>query len=266
MDTKKVLAFIMGAVAILALFGMTVWAVRAYQSPLGPALEPTLVPTAVVVDGQIIIPTQAPTEVSVLAQAEVCGETGAWNVLVLGSDAADLRGDKGSDLTRMVRVDFSNRKVSMFAFSRDLWVDTTGLGLTNPTINAAKLGMVFYEGRNRSTSANVQDSMVAGTNATARMLANNFLVSSDHYMTIDLSQIPGMIDAIGGLPIDIPDTITDPWIGMTIQAGQQTLNGAQFVAYARAIPDSDLARIQRNSWLLRSRTCTHSIRTSSPPT
>ena len=37
---------------------------------------------------------------------------------------------------------------------------------------------------------------------------------------------------------------------MTIQAGQQTLNGAQFVAYARAIPDSDFGRIQRNSWLL----------------
>ena len=98
----------------------------------------------------------------------------------------------------------------MFAFSRDLWVDTTGLGLTNPTINATKLGMVFYEARSRSTSTNVRDSMIDGTNATARMLANNFLVSSDHYLTIDLAQVPAMVDAIGGVPINIPATITDP--------------------------------------------------------
>jgi anionic cell wall polymer biosynthesis LytR-Cps2A-Psr (LCP) family protein len=37
---------------------------------------------------------------------------------------------------------------------------------------------------------------------------------------------------------------------MVIPAGQQTLNGVQFVAYARAIPDSDFARIQRNNLLL----------------
>jgi anionic cell wall polymer biosynthesis LytR-Cps2A-Psr (LCP) family protein len=37
---------------------------------------------------------------------------------------------------------------------------------------------------------------------------------------------------------------------MVISAGQQTLNGAQFVAYARAIPDSDFGRIQRNNLLV----------------
>jgi anionic cell wall polymer biosynthesis LytR-Cps2A-Psr (LCP) family protein len=138
----------------------------------------------------------------------------------------------------------------MFAFSRDLWVDTTGLGLTNPTINATRLGMVFYEARSRSTSTEVKTAMVDGTNATARMLANNFLVSSDHYLTIDLAQIPAMVDAIGGVPINIPASITDPVTGMTIPAGQQTLTGAQFAVYARTIPDSDYARTQRNSWLL----------------
>ncbi|MCX6082480.1 MAG: LCP family protein, partial [Chloroflexi bacterium] len=37
---------------------------------------------------------------------------------------------------------------------------------------------------------------------------------------------------------------------MVIQAGQQTLSGIQVVAYARAIPDSDFGRIQRNNLLL----------------
>jgi LCP family protein required for cell wall assembly len=180
----------------------------------------------------------------------VCGETTPWNILVLGSDAGDLRGEKGSDLTRILRVDFPNRKVTVFAFPRDLWVDTTGLGLTDPTVDATRLGNVFYEARSRSTKTNAKDAMVDGTSVTARMLTNNFSISVDHYVTVDLHQIPAMVDAIGGIPINIPHQTTDPWIGMVIPAGQQTLNGAQFVAYARAKPDSDFGRIQRNNVLI----------------
>jgi LCP family protein required for cell wall assembly len=125
------------------------------------------------------------------------------------------------------------------------------LGLVNPTINATRLGVVYYEARARSTSFDVKTAMVEGTNATARALANNFLVNTDHYVTVDLAQIPAMVDAIGGVPIYIPARIRDDVSGMVIPAGQQILYGAQFVAYARAAPDdSDLARIQRNNLLL----------------
>ena len=159
MDTKKVVGITLVGLVIIGVLGMTVWVVKAYHAPLGPALVPTAIPTdADPVQAQIILtPNPEPTPIPVVEQAGVCGETAVWNVLVLGSDAADLRPPKGSDLTRMLRVDFPNRRVTMFAFSRDLWVDTTGLGLTNPTINATRLGMVFYEARSRSTSANVRD-------------------------------------------------------------------------------------------------------------
>lgn len=244
MNTKKMMRNTLLGLIILLLLGATAWAVRAYQMPLGPALEaaaPAISPD----NGQ-----STTRSGSNLAQDPVCDETTAWNVLILGSDAADLRGEKGSDLTRMMRVDFPNRKITIFAFSRDLWVDTAGLGLTNPTVNETQLGRVFYEARRRSPSANVKTSMVDGTNVTARMLSNNFLVSTDHYLTIDLSEVSSLVDVLGGVPVNIPATITDPWIGMVIPAGQQTFSGAQFVAYARAIPDSDFERIQRNNLLL----------------
>jgi len=243
MKTKNVVGMVLLGMVTLGALGMTFWVVKAYRAPLGPALQsPT--PTAGLATQSLstVVPT--------IEWTSVCGETASWNVLVLGSDAADLQSPKGSDLTRILRVDFPNKKVTVFAFPRDLWVDTTGLGLTNPTINATELGAVFYEARSRSTKTNVKDAMADGTNVTARMLSNNFSISTDHYLTIDLLQIPAMVDAIGGVPINIPVTITDPSIGMVIPAGHQTLNGAQFVAYARAIPDSDFARIQRNNLLL----------------
>jgi LCP family protein required for cell wall assembly len=228
---------------LIVVFGMTVIVVKAYRAPLGPALPAT--PTPLLMSNQV-----AATTVPTQSQAGVCGETTPWNILVLGSDAGDLRGEKGSDLTRILRVDFPSRKVTVFAFPRDLWVDTTGLGLTDPTVDATRLGNVFYEARSRSTKTNAKDAMVDGTTVTARMLTNNFSISVDHYMTVDLHQIPAMVDAIGGIPINIPQQTTDPWIGMVIPAGQQTLNGAQFVAYARAKPDSDFGRIQRNNVLI----------------
>ena len=264
MKTKSLIGPVLLGLVMIGILSMTVWAVKAYQSPLGPALAiptPTtlviynqIIPTAVPINNQIVptaVPTLVPTAIPTATQVGICGETTAWNILILGSDAGDMRGEKGSDLTRMARVDFINKRVTIYSFSRDLWVDTAGLDLNYPTINATQLGRVFYEGRIRSPSLNVKTQMVDGTQVTARMLAKNFLISTDHYLTIDLAQIPAMIDAIGGVPINIPVRTTDPWIGTVIPAGQQTLNGTQFVAYARAIPDSDFGRIERNNLLLK---------------
>jgi LCP family protein required for cell wall assembly len=244
MKPKNFAGVVLLGALLLAVFGVTVLVVKAYRSPLGPALQvatPTLMP---VTDEPAVTP--APT----LDPSAVCGETAIWNVLVLGSDASDLRDPKGSDLTRLLRVDFPNKKVTIYAFPRDLWVDTAGLGMTDPAIDATRLGMVYYEARSRAASADVQQAMTEGTNTTARMLSKNFLVSIDHYVTIDLAQIPAMVDVIGGVPVDVPAAITDPVTGMSIPAGVQTLNGTQFAVYARTLPDSDYARIQRNNLLI----------------
>ena len=255
------------AVVVILGLGMVVFfgwvGVYAYQQRQGPALDSTPVdvfytaapqafPTAIP-ETQTPLPTAIPatlTPIPATVQAGVCGETAAWNVLILGTNEGGVGGIKGSDLTRILRADFPNRRVTVYAFSRDLWVDTNGLGLTNPVINATRLGLVFHEGHIRSLQFAELDTMVDGTRATATMLSKNFSLSTDHYLTVDLNQLPSIVDAIGGIPINIPERTTDPYIGMVIQAGQQTLNGAQVAAYARAIPDSDFGRIRRNQLLL----------------
>jgi LCP family protein required for cell wall assembly len=227
---------------------------------LGPALD-TPIPTATSAPQAVPTGTSEPQaqeaqpdaraiSVPIVAANEVCGETAVWNVLVLGSDAADLYYPQGSDLTRIVRVDFPNKQVSMFAFTRDLWVDTLNLGFTNPTINATKLGLVYHEARLRSTKTDPKEIMLEGVNASAKVLAQNFSVNSDHYVAIDVSQIPAMIDAIGGLPINIPANFTDPLTNMAFTAGQQTLNGERAAVYARAFTGSDFERIQRDNLVL----------------
>jgi len=244
MNIKIVIKIILFGLIIPGMLGVSILTVKAYRSPLGDELQmnsPTMTP----VTNQVVS-----TAIPINSQETVCGESAVWNVLVLGSDAGEMRGNKGTDLIRMMRVDFPNRRVTIFAFPPNLWVDTNGLGLTDPTIQATNLSMVFYEARSRSNRRNLKDAIFDGTTASARMLLNNFSISTDHYLTVDLSQVPVMVDAVDGIPVNIPQPITDPWIGMVIPAGQQTLNGTQFVAYARAIPDSDFDRIQRNNLLI----------------
>ena len=245
MKIKKSIGFVVLAMVVTGLLAGTVWTVRAYRQPIGPALASSAADTTVKTAVQSVS-SDAVTQ----AQTAVCDETATWNILVLGSDADERRFEAGADLTRVLRVDFPNKKVTIYTFTRDLWVDSTGLGLTNPSIDATQLGMVFYEARSRSAQTGQRASMIDGASAMGKMLFKNFTLSNDHYVAMDLSQLPAVVDAIGGVSINVPARITDPIKGITIEPGQQVLNGNQVVAYARADPDSDFARISRNNLLV----------------
>jgi LCP family protein required for cell wall assembly len=231
----------------------TFWS--AYQKPLGPTLEELEVLETLDIDALLATATFTPVPATPSATptaglVEVCGETTSWNILILGSDVVAMRGDRGSDFVRMMKVDFPHKMVTIYAFPRELWVNTSGLGLYYPTVESTELGTVFYEAYRRSANANRRDKMAYGTNVVAKMLMWNFVLRTDHYITIELTQVPAMVDAIGGIPIYIPERVTDPWIGMVFEPGQQTLNGTQVAAYARVKPDSDFGRIRRQQLLL----------------
>ncbi|HEV7649588.1 MAG TPA: LCP family protein [Actinophytocola sp.] len=70
----------------------------------------------------------------------------------------------------------------------------------------------------------------------------------DHYAEINFGGFANMVDAVGGVEMDIPTKMHDTVTGATIKAGHQTLDGAQALAFVRmrhsaATPRSDLDRI-----------------------
>src|SRR5215207_9310882 len=67
----------------------------------------------------------------------------------------------------------------------------------------------------------------------------------DHYAEIGFAGFAEMVDAIGGVEMDIETEIHDETTGVTIPAGRQTLDGAAALAFVRtrksaATPRSDL--------------------------
>jgi LCP family protein required for cell wall assembly len=250
--------FLVGVLCALAGLGLFAYRQKLGLSLAAPTQEVILTNTPVVAEPATAIPMTevpvtppgAPTVTPTSDQAAACGETATWNVLVLGSDLNETSPLRGSDLTRVMRVDFPNRKVTIYAFPRDLWVDTAGLGLTNPTINATQLGEVFYEGRIRSPQFGVPEIMVDGLRVSTAAISKNFTVQTDHYLALDLNQLPAIVDAVGGIPINVPERTTDLFRPFVIQAGQQTLTGEQAANYSRAFMGSDFDRIRRNQILL----------------
>ena len=233
---KRTSLFILAGILLVSIVTLGVYLYNLSRQPLGQLL---------------VLNSQAEATATLNSNiTSVCGQQGAFTILTIGSDAEDLRGLPGSDLTRLVRVDFSNKKINTFALPRDLWVDVSSLGFQNPLITDTTLGKTFYDAHERSVQIEEPGKMTDGAQVSAQMILDNFEVTSDHYLVLDLDQLPALIDEIGGLPIDIPETITDPWIGTVIEAGPQTLTGVELKAYARAIPDSDFARIQRSNLII----------------
>jgi LCP family protein required for cell wall assembly len=70
----------------------------------------------------------------------------------------------------------------------------------------------------------------------------------EHYAEISFGGFAGIVDAVGGVDMDIPEQMHDTKTGATIEAGRQTLDGTQALAFVRmryssATPRSDLDRV-----------------------
>jgi LCP family protein required for cell wall assembly len=66
-------------------------------------------------------------------------------------------------------------------------------------------------------------------------LCHSLGVPVDHVLRIDFAGFVGIVDAVGGIEIDLPHPLRDPAAGLDLQqAGRQTVNGTQALALVRS--------------------------------
>jgi polyisoprenyl-teichoic acid--peptidoglycan teichoic acid transferase len=265
-----------GLLAALALLAVIVYpeAKKRWTAPLGPELAlPSLTPALSSAAGsastpsslagrtgsptdtggeQQTLPTQAlptPLKPAVTPQP-MCGGPPTMNVLAIGIDRG-IDYDYGlSDVIRIVRVDFVTPSVVVFALPRDLWVEIPGIeahyGITQGKLNQAYFygtpGMGYYQGPG------------GGAGLLARTLDLNFGLHVDHYGVVNLGTFTKIVDAVGGIDIDLPAPVDGlPFEGNPIDmgyfpAGPQHLNGEQALRLARIRQKyGDLVRIQNQN-------------------
>ncbi|SCK19629.1 transcriptional attenuator, LytR family [Streptomyces sp. LamerLS-316] len=92
-----------------------------------------------------------------------------------------------------------------------------------------------------------------GPELLVRTVEFNTGLHIDHYVEIGFGGFAKIVDAIGGVEMDIPKAFKDKNSGADFQAGKQTLNGEQSLAFVRtryAFAGSDLDRTKNQQKFL----------------
>ncbi|MSQ27326.1 MAG: LytR family transcriptional regulator [Dehalococcoidia bacterium] len=180
-------------------------------------------------------------------------EPGRVNVLVLGVDRRPIEEHDAparTDTIMVASLDTVGRRASVLSIPRDLLVviplapDRTVLD----RINAANVlgDLAQYPGGG-----------VALVRATVKL---NMGIRVHHHVVLDFIAFERIIDAIGGVDLDLPEPLVDNsyptadfrTVQVTLPKGKQHLRGEQALWYARSrSQSSDFSRMQRQQEVLK---------------
>jgi LCP family protein required for cell wall assembly len=171
------------------------------------------------------------------------------NILIVG---IDRRPSDGSMLTRtdtieIATIDPKTKSASIVGVPRDLWVDIPNKAGTSTFQDRVNTPLVYAETEHYSQGPIALEKTV---------IENNFHVTIDHYVVIDFTGFEKIIDALGGVDVNVPTEVADPTYSASELPGQydpqhfypgvQHMNGATALAYSRIRYNSDdFDRIQR---------------------
>ena len=96
-----------------------------------------------------------------------------------------------------------------------------------------------------------------GNDCMINTIQNYFDVQIDYYAKINFKGLVKLVDAVGGVEVDVPQTLcTDDssrWAEVCIQPGRQVLNGEQALVFARnrkALQDGDFGRARHQQEII----------------
>ncbi|MFK0238404.1 LCP family protein [Streptomyces vinaceus] len=109
-----------------------------------------------------------------------------------------------------------------------------------------------YPGKGQRVKLNTAYAM-DGAELLVRTVEYNTGLRIDHYVEIGFAGFAKIVDAIGGVDLDIENGFKDKKAGADFQAGRQTLNGEKALAFVRtryAFAESDLQRTRNQQKFL----------------
>ncbi len=184
---------------------------------------------------------------------------GRWlNILILGSDSRAGENDDGSgvggmrsDTAMIAHISADRSRVELVSIPRDTLVDIPSCTLPNGTQTRPQSQAMFNSAFSMGGQSGDVGAAAACTIKTVEQLTGVFI---DDFVVVDFAGFINMVDALGGVPMDVPEPINDPQADLHLQAGYQVLNGHDALGFARvrkSVGDgSDISRIGRQQELV----------------
>lgn len=167
---------------------------------------------------------------------------GAQNILLLGSDSRDpdTTADSRSDTLMLLHIDADHQHAYVISIPRDTWVYVPASA----------------DGQNGDTNAKINAAYAWGGVALTTETVEKFTgVRVDHVVLIDFSGFTSVVDALGGVDMQVDQTITSifpPY--RTYQQGMRHFTGAEALDYVRQryqFADGDFTREKHQQEFLR---------------
>ncbi len=179
-------------------------------------------------------------EYLVLPEGFEAPNTDMFQLLLIGTDSYTTKGRGRSDTVMLAQLDPKTKTIKLVSFMRDMYVKIPGRGSTR--INAAYA--------------------YGGPELLLKTLKLNFGIEPDAYISVNFSRMAKLVDAIGGVEIEVSkkeltqlNSILKYYNqqigkkqndGLLKKSGLQKLTGKQALSYSRIRKiDSDFARTDR---------------------
>ena len=155
-------------------------------------------------------------------------------MLLMGTDKSEDRDASGefgdayrSDSMMLARIDPQQKKVTLVSIERDTLVDIDGYGINK--INAAYA--------------------LGGPSLAVKTVSEFAGVPISHYAEINFDGFKAVVDALGGVDVNVSIDIDDPEAGGSLSAGEQAINGDQALILCRsAMPTTITDRAIITAW------------------
>jgi LCP family protein required for cell wall assembly len=178
---------------------------------------------------------------------------GRINILVMGLDRRPI---EGSTLTRsdtmfVMTIDPTTKTTRGIAMPRDLWVDIP-----------LKNGGTFKERINTTLVYGENMGYPGGGPGLAKATVERLLkIKINYYVIVDFEGFKKVIDGLGGIDVDVPTAVNDPFYSETerlndfypcvFSVGVHHMDGSDALCYARTRRNSsDLDRITRQQRIM----------------
>lgn len=159
--------------------------------------------------------------------------------LMMGVDSKDVKKSKGTrtDTLMLMKANFDTGEIGILSLPRDTRVLVKG--------KEDKLNHAHAYG---------------GTDLTMKTVRDFTNVEVDYYVKLDYRAVKGIVDAIGGVEIDVPmrmyynDPTADPPLHINLKKGLQVLDGDDahdFLRFRSGYSDGDLGRIDAQQYFMK---------------
>lgn len=169
---------------------------------------------------------------------------GIYNILLLGHDKQAML----TDVIMILNINNNDGNITVMQIPRDTFVRSVD-GVSIMTNKANELFVDHYN-YYRGIGENDEKAYEHSLEATADLLGDALCINIDFAAIMDLAGFRNIVDAIGGVEMDVPydlyypDPVQD--LVINIKAGYQTLNGVQaegFVRFRDGYLQGDLGRV-----------------------